>query len=230
LVYSIKCKNRLQVHKALQFCGDTFLREQDEDTAITLFTVALAGFTYMDVHQSRAECMLKLGDISNSHGDLLKAVEQWTTARPLFERSSQGKEVQGVDERLACVSREVLERYRENMARLVQLNGSSSNPCPIEDVTRKLKHYGLFGKLYIPFQQPVHIYISTTRIWCNPTIVVRGNIYQILQLRLIDEVHNLIFFGSFLWISKFNHRVVNRQHEISCHHFLQLQINLTGMA
>jgi hypothetical protein len=133
LVYSIKCKNRLQVHKALQFCGDTFLREQDEDTAITLFTVALAGFTYMDVHQSRAECMLKLGDISNSHGDQLKAVGQWTTARPLFERSSQGKEVQAIDERLACVGGEVLEQHRENIARLVQLSGSSSNPCPIED-------------------------------------------------------------------------------------------------
>jgi tetratricopeptide (TPR) repeat protein len=88
LIHSLKCKQPLQVYKALQFFGDTFLHQKDEDTAITLFTVALEGFTYMDVHRSRAECMVRLGDISNRCGDLLKAVEFWNTARPLFERSS----------------------------------------------------------------------------------------------------------------------------------------------
>jgi hypothetical protein len=112
LVYSIKCKQHLQVHKALQFCGDIFLHEQDEDTAITLFTVALEGFTYMDVHHSRAECMMRLGDISNNHGDQLEAIELWTTARPLFERSSQLKEVQCVDEKLAGIGSDVLEQHR----------------------------------------------------------------------------------------------------------------------
>ncbi|KAJ7721099.1 hypothetical protein B0H14DRAFT_587654 [Mycena olivaceomarginata] len=133
LVYSIKGKQRLQVLKALQFCGDTFLDEQDEDTAITLFTVALEGFTCMDVHQSRAECMLRLGDIANSHGDWLKAVELWMTARPLFERSSQAKQVQCLDERLACIENDVLEQCKENITRLVELNIPSGNPCDIED-------------------------------------------------------------------------------------------------
>jgi tetratricopeptide (TPR) repeat protein len=133
LVYSIKCKQCLQVHKALQFCGDVFLHEQDEDTAITLFTVALEGFTYMDVHRSRAECMMRLGDISNNHGDQLKAIELWTTARPLFERSSQLKEVQCVDEKLAGIGSDVLEQHRKNIAHLVELNIPSGNPSPIED-------------------------------------------------------------------------------------------------
>ncbi|KAJ7897615.1 hypothetical protein B0H14DRAFT_3124550 [Mycena olivaceomarginata] len=84
------------VIQCLQFFGDIFLHQEDEDNAIALFTVALEGFTYMDVHQSRAECMLRLGDISNSHGDLLEAVEHWTTAQPLFERSSQAKQLQSV--------------------------------------------------------------------------------------------------------------------------------------
>jgi hypothetical protein len=132
LVYSIKHKQHLQVHKAIQFCGDAFLLEQDEDTAITLFTVALEGFTYMDVHCSRAECMLRLGDISNSHGDQLKAVELWTTARPLFERSSQTKQVQWVDERLGCIGNEVLKHHRENMAHLVEFNVPPGNRL-IED-------------------------------------------------------------------------------------------------
>ncbi|KAJ7605442.1 hypothetical protein DFH06DRAFT_1067886, partial [Mycena polygramma] len=64
LAHSVQTKQKLRVHKALQFLGDIFLGQRDEVTAITLFTVALDGFTYMDVHRSRAECMLRLGDIS----------------------------------------------------------------------------------------------------------------------------------------------------------------------
>ncbi|KAJ7842088.1 hypothetical protein B0H13DRAFT_1909980 [Mycena leptocephala] len=95
-VHSAKRKEKLGIYKALQFLGDVFLAQDDEHTAINLFTVALEGFTYMDVHRSRAECMLQLGDISKGHGDLLKAVEFWTTARPLFEQSSQAKQVKHI--------------------------------------------------------------------------------------------------------------------------------------
>ncbi|KAJ7819730.1 hypothetical protein B0H13DRAFT_1921573 [Mycena leptocephala] len=84
--------------------------------------VALEGFTYMDVHRSRAECMLRLGDISKGHGDLLKAVELWTTARPLFERSSQAKQVENVDQKLAGVNEDVLEQHRNDLAQLAELN------------------------------------------------------------------------------------------------------------
>jgi tetratricopeptide (TPR) repeat protein len=132
LVHSLKSRLELQVHKALQFFGQMFLIQNDVDTAISLFTVALEGFTHMDVHRSRAECILRLGDISNSYGDQLKAVELWMIARPLFERSSQVKDVQHVDERLACISSDVLEQHKEDITRLVELNVPSSNPCNIE--------------------------------------------------------------------------------------------------
>jgi tetratricopeptide (TPR) repeat protein len=108
LVHSLRQKEKLGIHKALQFLGDMFLAQDDEHTAISLFTVALEGFTCMDVHRSRAECMLRLGDISKRHGDLLKAVELWETARPLFERSSQAKQIQHIDQRLACVNEDML--------------------------------------------------------------------------------------------------------------------------
>ncbi|KAJ7482611.1 hypothetical protein FB451DRAFT_1442075 [Mycena latifolia] len=101
LVYSHKSKRKLEIHKALQFLGDMYLTDGDQQTAIGLFTVALDGFTKMDVHRSRAECMLRLGDISELHGDLPKAAELWNTARPLFERSSQAKQVAKIDEQLA---------------------------------------------------------------------------------------------------------------------------------
>ncbi|KAJ7804177.1 hypothetical protein B0H14DRAFT_3154111 [Mycena olivaceomarginata] len=131
LISSLKSRAKLQVFKALQFLGQMFLVQNDEVTAISLFTVALEGFTHMDVHYSRAECMLRLGDISNSHGDQLKAVELWMTARPLFERSSQVKQVQSVDERLAGIVSDVLEQHKENIAGLVELNVPSGNPCDI---------------------------------------------------------------------------------------------------
>jgi tetratricopeptide (TPR) repeat protein len=88
LAHSIKLREKLGINKALQFLGDIFLAQGDEDTAISLFIVALEGFTYMAVHHSRAQCMLRLGDISRGHDELLKAVDFWDAARPLFERSS----------------------------------------------------------------------------------------------------------------------------------------------
>jgi tetratricopeptide (TPR) repeat protein len=133
LIHSLKSQVKLQVCKALQFFGQMFLMQNDEDTAISLFTIALEGFTYMDVHRSRAECMLRLGDISQSHGDMLKAVELWTTARLLFERSSQAKQAQCVGERLACIGSDFLEQHKENIAHLVELNVPSGNPCDIQD-------------------------------------------------------------------------------------------------
>ncbi|KAJ7922753.1 hypothetical protein B0H13DRAFT_2267444 [Mycena leptocephala] len=121
-VISLKRKEKLGMFKALRSLGDIFLAQHDEHTATSLFTVALEGFTQMDVHRSRAECMLRLGDISMGHGDLLKAVEFWERARPLFERSSQTNQVQHINERFAGISEDVLEQHRNNLARLAELN------------------------------------------------------------------------------------------------------------
>ncbi|KAJ7916361.1 hypothetical protein B0H13DRAFT_2323463 [Mycena leptocephala] len=79
----------------------------------------------MDVHHSRAECMLRLGDISKGHGELLKAVELWETAKPLFERSSQVKQLDNLRERLANVGGDVVEQHQQNLAHLAQLNAPS---------------------------------------------------------------------------------------------------------
>jgi hypothetical protein len=113
LVNSLKRKEKLEIYKALHYLGDVFLSQNYKHTAISLFTVALEGFTKIDVHRSRAECMLRLGDISKGHSDMLKAVEFWEVARPLFERSSQAKQVQYIDERVTAISKDVLEQYRK---------------------------------------------------------------------------------------------------------------------
>ncbi|KAJ7080702.1 hypothetical protein C8R44DRAFT_754254 [Mycena epipterygia] len=85
----LKLKRNLVVHKALQYLGDVFLSEGDDTTATNLFTVALDGFTAMDILKSRAECLLQLGNLSQKGGNPISAVKLWETARPLFERSSQ---------------------------------------------------------------------------------------------------------------------------------------------
>jgi tetratricopeptide (TPR) repeat protein len=113
LVHSVKSKLRLELHKALQYLGDAFQTQGHEETAISLLTVALDGFTQMDVHCSKAECMVRLGDISKLNGDELKAVELWETARPLFQRSSQMRQLAHLDEKLAHLGQAQFEEVQQ---------------------------------------------------------------------------------------------------------------------
>ncbi|KAJ7777089.1 hypothetical protein B0H16DRAFT_1449231 [Mycena metata] len=122
LAHSLRQKEKLGIHKGLQFIGDIFLQENDEVTAISLFTLALQGFTLMDVHGSRAECMIRLGDISERNGNLFNALELWEMARPLFERSLQTKQTQAIDKRMSRVNQDVKEQYQKNLAHLVELS------------------------------------------------------------------------------------------------------------
>jgi tetratricopeptide (TPR) repeat protein len=101
LAFAQKSKERLALHKALLFLGDVCISYQDEDTADNLFAVALEGFTHMDVHRSRAQCMQRLGDLAKKRGDFANASKFWKAARPLFERSLQAKDVAQIDARLA---------------------------------------------------------------------------------------------------------------------------------
>ncbi|KAJ7906214.1 hypothetical protein B0H13DRAFT_2274137 [Mycena leptocephala] len=57
LGYAIKLQNMRAIYKALSYLGDVCLAQQDDNTALSLFTVALHGFTKMDIHQSKADCM-----------------------------------------------------------------------------------------------------------------------------------------------------------------------------
>ncbi|KAJ7482452.1 hypothetical protein FB451DRAFT_1441711 [Mycena latifolia] len=122
LGYAKRLGNKIALHQALQFLGDVFQAEDDRATSTSLFTVALVGFTRMDIHRSRAECMLRLGDLAKGQGDVLKAIDLWKTARPLFERSSQAKQVIQINKRLAAVINNVLEETMDSVTHLRQLN------------------------------------------------------------------------------------------------------------
>ncbi|KAJ7457766.1 hypothetical protein FB451DRAFT_1372419 [Mycena latifolia] len=132
LVYSLKLAQKREIHKALQFLGDVYLTYGDQQTAMNLWVVALEGFTQMDVHRSRAECMLRLGDLSKLQGDIVKAAELWKTARPLFERSSQGKQMAHIDERLSGISCELLDRPSEPLIHLSDPHAPSASPDELD--------------------------------------------------------------------------------------------------
>jgi hypothetical protein len=101
LAFATKKKEKLRLHTALRYLGDVFLANGDEATARNIFIVALDGFTSMDVHHGRAECMTRLGDLAQNHGESATANGFWSAARPLFERSLQTQGVADIDHRLA---------------------------------------------------------------------------------------------------------------------------------
>ena len=52
LVYASKARQKRAICQGLQFLGDVVLANGDQNTAVSLFTVALEGFTQMDIHRS----------------------------------------------------------------------------------------------------------------------------------------------------------------------------------
>ncbi|KAJ6583437.1 hypothetical protein DFH09DRAFT_1275203 [Mycena vulgaris] len=150
LVCSVRYKRILELHKALQFLGDVFQSQGDQETAINLFTVSLDRFTQMDVHRSRAECMIRLGDISNLKGDQLKAMDLWDKARPLFERSSQSKQLVELNSKLAGLchnqSHEVQDETVDRLSKLSaapnehleQLSGAAIANATVTEEMEKL--------------------------------------------------------------------------------------------
>ncbi|KAJ7724012.1 hypothetical protein B0H16DRAFT_1786551 [Mycena metata] len=121
---------KLAFYKALLFIGDLFI-DVDEVTAENLFIVALEGFTFMDVHRSRAQCMLLLGDLAQKKAEITKAVELWTVARPLFERSLQAKDVAVIDMRLVALG----QGHRKSLTQLAVPHAPSTGVNKNEETT-----------------------------------------------------------------------------------------------
>jgi hypothetical protein len=76
------------------------LTTNNVETARNLYTVALEGFTQMDIHCSWANCIIRLGDLAHQQGNVLEALGFWMTACPLSEQSLQVKDVVQIDARL----------------------------------------------------------------------------------------------------------------------------------
>jgi hypothetical protein len=105
-------QNMLTVHQAMWFLGNILAQQDADDEALSILTVALEGFTWMDVHCSRAECMRTLGNVHSKHGEFHRASIFWMEARPLFERSLQAQAVAEIDSKLADLERHLEENLK----------------------------------------------------------------------------------------------------------------------
>ncbi|KAJ7263707.1 hypothetical protein C8J57DRAFT_1470540 [Mycena rebaudengoi] len=122
LALALRTGDKLATMKALRCLAQFFSVQGDDETALSLFNVALDGFTFMDVHQWRADCMVRIADIWTNCGEVLRAIGLWKAARPLFERSSQAKDVARIDAKLAAVETSILEQYERQLLQPAELN------------------------------------------------------------------------------------------------------------
>jgi hypothetical protein len=124
LVLALRSRDKLAIMKAFCCLGQISYAyvQGDDDTALSLFNVALEGFIFMDIHQWRADCMVRIGDIWGSHGELLRAVGLWKATRPLFARSSQAKDVSQIDAKLTMVEALISEHHEKQLLHLTELN------------------------------------------------------------------------------------------------------------
>jgi hypothetical protein len=128
LSLALKSQDKLQTMQAFRCLGQIFAAEGDNEMALSLFKVALDGFTSMDVHHWREDCMVHIADILQDCGEVMKAIELWKAARFLFERSSQMKDIIKIDTKLAEVDSEVLVKSEEQLQRIAELNVRGSAP------------------------------------------------------------------------------------------------------
>lgn len=99
--FAWKTRSLEATYHALQRLGDIHIQNyKDSETAYTLFLLALDGFTLMDIHKARGDCMIRIGDILHGKGQVEEARVLWQAARSLFTCSSQIEEVSNCDQRL----------------------------------------------------------------------------------------------------------------------------------
>ncbi|KAJ7204161.1 hypothetical protein GGX14DRAFT_698881 [Mycena pura] len=85
LGFALSSRSRLSTMKALKCLGQIAAADGDTATAMSLFRVALDGFTFMDIHQERADCMMRMSEIHLATGEALRAKELFEAAEPLFD-------------------------------------------------------------------------------------------------------------------------------------------------
>ncbi|KAJ7749915.1 hypothetical protein B0H16DRAFT_863026 [Mycena metata] len=105
LAHGQKHQEKMALYHGLMSLGDVCLSRGEDDSAHSLFSVALQGFTDLDIHHGRAKCMNQLGDLANSQGETVTSIELWKAARPLFERCLQTRNVARINAKLLAVEK-----------------------------------------------------------------------------------------------------------------------------
>ncbi|KAJ7669078.1 hypothetical protein B0H17DRAFT_1209729 [Mycena rosella] len=97
LASALARQNRLASMEALRCLGAIFLVQEENDTALSLFEVARAGFFAMGVYRSHGHCLRGMAEVHQKRGDFTKARAYLMEARPLYERCQQRREIERLD-------------------------------------------------------------------------------------------------------------------------------------
>lgn len=63
LASAYRAQNKLAIVKAFRFWGNIFVAQEDDETALNLFRVALDGFISMGIHRWREDCIARIATI-----------------------------------------------------------------------------------------------------------------------------------------------------------------------
>ncbi|KAJ7241382.1 hypothetical protein C8J57DRAFT_1477757 [Mycena rebaudengoi] len=119
--FGMTTMNRVATTKALRCIGDLLVIDGDNDTALSLFIAALSSFTFMDIHRDRADCMIRMAEIFEQRTEIRKTIDLLQSACPLYERSSQEKDIIKIDVKLRGMG--AVPKDNENpLQQLAQLN------------------------------------------------------------------------------------------------------------
>ncbi|KAJ7234718.1 hypothetical protein C8J57DRAFT_1249067 [Mycena rebaudengoi] len=134
----------------------------------------------------------------------MKAVELWKTARPLFERSSQMKDIAWIDAKLAEADSAVFIEYEEKLQRLSELHVSVSGPEEIyigqdeeEDKLAQGSNVGdeeRQGLLLWPFfrQLHTHLFLVDSDLASNNYQYPPHNLLFLLKARITGRIIPLL--------------------------------------
>jgi hypothetical protein len=92
--------------KVFRCLASIAVAQGDEETGLTLYEVALDGFTFMDIHRWRAECTDHIGTILERRGDIAKAAKFLREAKPLFATSLQTKNSARMETKLLALTQQ----------------------------------------------------------------------------------------------------------------------------
>ncbi|KAJ7465680.1 hypothetical protein FB451DRAFT_1369921 [Mycena latifolia] len=180
LGFGLRLKDKRAIHIAIRALGDLVYAEGDVVTARSCYLVATEGFTMMDIHRDKADCMLRLGDIAEQHGQLDKALNFWEAAKPLFERSLQKAEISQVDSRLAAA------RQSEGW----NSSGGKTNIVPTFK-SWTLQEGPMWGWLPLVPRHPAHLFPEAFVFKSGADIRRERNDSKDVKLPLLEDVIQL---------------------------------------
>ncbi|KAF8169417.1 hypothetical protein K438DRAFT_1774215 [Mycena galopus ATCC 62051] len=106
LCLALETGDKLSSMKAVRHLASIAVAQEDEETGLTLYEVALDGFTFMDIHRWRAECTDHTGTILGRRGNIAKAAKFLREAKPLFATSLQTKNSAQMETKLLALTQQ----------------------------------------------------------------------------------------------------------------------------